>query len=160
MLDRDERLASKLRLLIVGGGRDRSSLELLADSLDISKVTEFTGAVPHAAVPDYLNRLDIYVAASRLDSESFGVAVLEASASSLPVIVTDVGGLPEVVEDGVTGRIVPRDAPHALAKAIEELILNEGLRKSMGLSGLHRVLERYSWKDSVSKMEEIYEKVI
>ncbi len=67
MLDRDERLASKLRLLIVGGGRDRSSLELLADSLDISKVTEFTGAVPHAAVPDYLNRLDIYVAASRLE---------------------------------------------------------------------------------------------
>lgn len=154
----DEQTASKLRLLIVGGGEDRESLERLADSLNISNVTEFTGAVPYASVPDYLNRLDIYVSMSRL--ESFGVAILEASACALPVIVSDVGGLPEVVEDGVTGKIVPRDDPDALAKAMVELIMNKDLRKRMGQAGLKRVIDRYTWEDSVSTMENVYKEVM
>ena len=156
----DEHKASRLRLLIVGGGKDRALLERLADSLNMSNVTEFTGAVPYASVPDYLNKLDIYVAASRLDSESFGVAILEASACALPVIVTDVGGLPEVVEDKITGKIVQRDAPHALAKAIEELIIDKDLRKRMGQAGLKRVIDYYTWEDSVSTMEEVYREVV
>ena len=76
LMESDKPIAFILRLFIVGGGEDRESLERLADSLNISDVTEFTGAVPHALVPDYLNKLDIYVAASRLESESFGVAIL------------------------------------------------------------------------------------
>jgi len=160
LMESDERTASKLRLLIVGGGEDRDSLERLVGSLNISDVTEFAGAVPYALVPDYLNRLDIYVAASRLDSESFGVAILEASACALPVIVTDVGGLPEVVEDGITGKIVQRDDPHALAKAIEKLIIDKDLRKRMGQAGLKRVIDYYTWEDSVSIMEEVYREVV
>lgn len=154
----DERTASKLRLLIVGGGEDRDSLELLVDSLNISDITEFAGAVPYALVPDYLNRLDIYVAASRL--ESFGVAILEASACALPVIVTDVGGLPEVVDARVTGKIIERDDHIGLAKAIEELIIDKDLRKRMGQAGLQRVLDYYTWEDSVSIMEEVYREVV
>lgn len=160
LMESDERTASKLRLLIVGGGEDRDSLEQLVGSLSIADVTEFTGAVPYAAVPDYLNKLDIYVAASRFDSESFGVAILEASACALPVAVTNVGGLPEVVENGVTGKIVQRDDPHALAKAIEELIIDKGLRKKMGQAGLKRVIDYYTWEDSVSIMEEVYRGVV
>lgn len=160
LMENDERTGSRLRLLIVGGGEDREPLERLVDSLNISDVTEFTGSVPHASVPEYLNKLDIYVAASRLDSESFGVAILEASACALPVIVTDVGGLPEVVEDKVTGKIVQRDSPHALAKAIGELIIDEKLRKKMGQTGLQRVIDNYTWEDSVSIMEEVYREVV
>jgi len=155
----DKHKASKLRLFLVGGGEDRELLERLVESLNIPDVTEFIGVVPYTLVPDYLNKLDIYVAASRLDSESFGVAILEASACALPVIVTDVGGLPEVVEDGVTGKIVQRDDPHALAKAIEELIIDEKLRKRMGQAGLQRVLEKYRWEDNVSIMEDVYREV-
>ena len=158
LMESDERTASKLRLLIVGGGEDRTSLERLVGSLNITDVTEFTGAVPYALVPDYLNRLDIYVAASRL--ESFGVAILEASACALPVVVTNVGGLPEVVEDGVTGKIIQRDDPHALAKAIEELIIDNDLRKRMGQAGLKRVIDYYTWEDSVLIMEEMYRNVV
>jgi len=158
LMKSDEQTASKLRLLIVGGGEDRNSLERLADSLNISNLTEFAGAVPYASVPDFLNKLDIYVAASRL--ESFGVAILEASACALPVIVTDVGGLPEVVEDGVTGKIVQRDDPHALAKAIEELIIDKKLRKRMGQAGVQRVIDHYTWEDSVSIMEDVYREVV
>jgi len=150
--------ASKLRLLIVGGGEDRKPLERLVDSLNIVDVTEFTGAVPHALVPEYLNKLDIYIAASR--SESFGVAILEASACALPVIVTDVGGLPEVVEAEVTGKIVERDDYIALVKAIEQLVIDKSLRKSMGQAGLQRVMTHYTWRESVSIMENVYRKVI
>lgn len=158
LIARNESMASMLRLLIVGGGEDRDSLEQLADSLGITDVTEFAGAVPYASVPNYLNMLDIYVAASRL--ESFGVAILEASACSLPVIVSDVGGLPEVVADGVTGIIIPKDNHHALAKAIEKLVINEDFRRKMGQAGLQRVIDHYTWEDSVSIMEEVYKLVV
>lgn len=153
-------IASRLRLLIVGGGRDKDSLEELAGSLNISEVTEFTGAVAHSSVPDYLNRLDVYVAASRFDSESFGVAILEASACALPVIVTNVGGLPEVVDNGVTGLIIPKDNHHSLAKAIEKLLIDEDLRKKMGKAGQKRVIDNYSWEDSVLIMEDLYKRVL
>ena len=86
------------------------------------------GAVPHKDVPRYLNQMDIYVAASRLDSESFGVAVLEASACELPVVVSNAGGLPEVVEDGVTGYIAPKEDVAATATAIGKLIASSAER--------------------------------
>lgn len=156
----EKHIASRLRLLIVGGGSDRESLERLADSLKVADVTELTGAVPYDSVPDYLNKLDIYVAASRLDSESFGVAILEASACALPVVVTNVGGLPEVVEADVTGKIVRRDDHIALAKAIKQLVIDESLRKRMGQAGLKRVLDHYTWEDSVSIMEGVYQRAV
>jgi len=156
----EKHIASRLRLLIVGGGRDRESLKRLVDSLKIADVTEFTGAVPYDSVPDYLKKLDIYVAASRLDSESFGVAILEASACALPVVVTNVGGLPEVVEADVTGKIVRRDDHIALAKAIKQLVIDESLRKRMGEAGLKRVLDHYTWEDSVSIMESVYQRAV
>jgi glycosyltransferase involved in cell wall biosynthesis len=158
LMKSDNCIASKLRLLIVGSGENRDSLKQLVESLNITCVTEFTGAVDHARVPDYLNKIDIYVAASR--SESFGVSILEASACSLPVIVTSVGGLLEVVEDGITGIIIPKDDHHALAKAIEKLVINENLRRLMGQAGRQRVIDRYLWDDSVSIMEEVYKRAI
>ena len=70
-------------------------------ALKIADVTEFAGPVSHDKVPEELNKLDVYVAMSR--SESFGVAVIEASACERPVVVSDTGGLPEVVQHGETG---------------------------------------------------------
>jgi glycosyltransferase involved in cell wall biosynthesis len=156
----DKQIATRMRLVIVGKGEDKAALERLAESLDIAGITEFTGAVSYSLVPEYLNKLDIFIAASRLDSESFGVAVLEASACALPVIVTDVGGLPEVVEAGVTGEIVSRDNPYVLAKAIEKLVLDKSLRKRMGKAGMKRVIDQYRWEDSVSIMEDMYRKAV
>jgi len=152
----DEQIAEKLHLLIVGDGNDRRALEELACSLNIDKITKFIGAVVYSSVSDYLHKLDIYVAVSRLDSESFGVAIVEASACALPVIVSDVGGLPEVVSDGVSGIIIPCDDSYMLAKMLEKLILNRDLRKRMGQAGLERVIEKYTWEESVSIMENLY----
>jgi L-malate glycosyltransferase len=156
----DQRIASQLRLLVVGEGEEKERLSELVVSLGLSDVAEFTGAVPHTLVPDYLNRLDIYIAASRLDSESFGVAILEASACALPVIVANVGGLPEVVEDGVTGIIVEKDDYFALANAIVKLVMDEDLRKKLGQAGSQRVISQYKWEDSVSTMEDVYNRIV
>ena len=153
------KVASKLRLLIVGDGTERTQLEKQARDLEVDDVTTFSGKVPHDEVSTHLNRLDIYVAPSRLDSESFGVAIIEASACERPVIVSDVGGLPEVVEDGVTGLVVERENVEATAEAMMKLIRNPSLRRSMGAAGRQRVLERYDWEENVSRMERVYEKV-
>ncbi len=121
-------IAQKLRLLIVGGGPQKAELEALAVQLGLNNITTFVGAVPHSDVPHYLNRLDIYVAASRCESESFGVAALEASACGLPVVVSDVGGLAEVTENEVTGLVVKKENVSAFAQALLQLIEDEKRR--------------------------------
>lgn len=149
-----------MRLLIVGGGCLEPELKRLAERLGIARETLFTGSVPHTSVPSYLNRMDIFVAPSIDDSESFGVAAVEASACALPVVVSDAGGLPEVVEHGVTGMVVPRGDDEALAAAIEDLVKSPELRRRMGVAGRERVRNLYDWHVNVGQMISIYEDVI
>lgn len=141
------------RLLVVGDGPQHADLESLARELGIASRTEFVGAVAHADVPVWLNRLDIYAAPSRFDSESFGVAVIEAGACALPVVVSDVGGLPEVVRDGETGLLVPRDDVPALQAALKRLVLDAALRKRLGQCGRAHVEREYEWGHCVDVME-------
>jgi len=152
--------APACRLLIVGDGPQRAALEALAAELGVAALTEFAGAVAHADVPRWLNRLDIYAAPSRLDSESFGVAVLEASACGLPVVVSDAGGLPEVVRDGETGWVVPRDDVPALQRALKRLVLDATLRDDLGRRGRARVERKYEWSHCVNLMEQAYERTL
>lgn len=149
-----------LRLLLVGDGPQRAALEALASELGIRQCTEFIGAVAHADVPQWLNRLDIYCAPSRHDSESFGVAVIEASACGLPVVVSDVGGLPEVVRDGETGIVVGREDVQALQAALKRLVADAGLRRRMGEAGRARVERDYAWDNCVDRMIACYESLL
>lgn len=132
------------RLVIAGGGPQRHQLEELARSLGVADAVEFLGPVAPVDVPEVLRSLDVFVAMSRLPSESFGVAVIEASACALPVVVADMGGLPEVVEAGVTGEIVPSEDHEALARHLVALAGDPERRRAMGTAGRARVLERYS----------------
>jgi len=143
-----------LKLLIVGGGPMENELKQLTKDLKIDHLTLFTGNVPQDKVPEYLNMLDIYVALSL--QESFGVAVIEAGACELPVVVSDIGGLAEVVENGKTGyKIPPKDTMEA-ANAIEKLVLNEIARNEFGKNARARINELYNWEDNVSSMNSIY----
>lgn len=153
-------LAKRLQLRIVGDGPDQAILKQKARTLEISHQTEFVGRVPYSEVPNELNKLDIYVALSRLDSESFGVAILEASACGAPVVVSDAGGFPEVVVDGVTGQIVPRENPGAAASALEELVGDTSMRRRMGDAGRRHVLEHYQWTDNVQEMISVYRQTL
>lgn len=148
------------RLRIVGGGPERQRLQQLVDSLGLQDRVDLIGPVPHHQVPEELRRLDIYVALSRTDSESFGVAVIEASACGLPVVVSRVGGLPEVVEEEVTGLVVPKEAPAAAAAALSRLACSAELRRTMGLAGRARVLKQYAWPACVDLQLTVIENAI
>jgi glycosyltransferase involved in cell wall biosynthesis len=144
--------------MIVGGGSLENKLKTLADNLSIGSKTIFVGKVPHQDIPKYHNMLDVSVSVS--NSESFGVAIIEASACGKPVVVSNVGGLPEVVEDGVTGIIVPPRNAEATANAIERLVLNKELRLQMGKAGRERVKRLYNWDDNVKQMINIYKEIL
>jgi L-malate glycosyltransferase len=145
-----------VRLLIVGDGPQRSELQALAADLQLEKHVQFVGAVPHHEVPHWLQQLDIYVAPSRLDSESFGVAVIEASACGLPVVVSDAGGLPEVVLPERTGLIVPRNDVQALMQALQQLIDAPALRQQLGAAGRQHVVAHYDWPHCIDRMLQVY----
>ena len=154
------RLPPQAELLIVGDGPERDALAALARQLGVQGQLRWVGAVEHAQVPSWLQQMDLYVAASRDDSESFGVAVVEASACALPVIVSDAGGLPEVVEHGVTGLVVPREDAAALAEAIVALAADAPRRRQLGAAGRARVLEHYDWPHCVDRMIECYHSLL
>ena len=153
-------LRPKLRLVLVGDGSERLTLSSLARELGIEDCTTFVGAVEHARVPQFLNQFDIYVAVSRLDSESFGVAVIEASSCAVPVIVSDKGGLPEVVEPNVTGFVAPADDVVRTAQHLKSLILDDSLRQKMGAAGRQRVIYHYEWRACIETMVACYSAAI
>ena len=154
----DERPNTVLR--IWGGGPDENPLKVLARRLVPDGSVEFRGAIDHSEVRDALGSLDIFAALSTLDSESFGVAIIEAGACGLPAVVSDADGPAEVVEDGVTGLIVPRGDVIASATALMQLVDDVELRRRMGGAGRHHVVETYSWERSLDLMELAYRDTI
>ncbi|MDX5407745.1 MAG: glycosyltransferase [Chromatiaceae bacterium] len=153
-------LAARLKLRIVGDGPQKAELEALAQHLAISDVTCFVGRVAHTEVANELAKLDIYVALSRLDSESFGVAIIEAGAAGRPVVVSDAGGLPEVVVNGSTGLVVKREAPEQAAEAILSLVTDRQRRLALAEAGYQHVRQHYDWQDSVKIMTSLYRQML
>lgn len=153
-------LANQLVLRLVGGGPSIDEYQQQVHTLDIADRVEFVGRVPHTDVPAELAKLDIYVALSRLDSESFGVAIIEAGAAGRPVVVSDAGGLPEVTLQDKTGLIVSRENPQAAADAIRKLVLNPQLRHQLGVAGRAHVEKTYNWFACVEQMLAVYRQTI
>jgi glycosyltransferase involved in cell wall biosynthesis len=150
----------KIKLLIVGDGSLKSLiLKRIEGSLYRDDIL-LTGKVQFTEVYKYHNVLDIYIAISIMDDESFGVAVLEASASEKPVIVSNVGGLPEVVVNEVTGFLVPAKDPISTSLKIEELINDQELRMRMGKAGREFVDKNYNWESSINQMIKIYHELL
>ncbi len=139
-----------LKLLICGQGSMQNMLEGLCKDLGISDKTTFKGYINHEEVPRYLNMMQVFGCLS--DNESFGVAVVEAMACEKPVVVSNVGGLPEVVENGRSGAVVPSQSPKLAADAIETLVLNPAVREKIGHNARSRVAKMYDWKKCVDSM--------
>jgi len=149
-----------IRLLIVGGGPEETKYKELAEKLGISGYTTFTGRIDYFKIPEYHSKMDIEVYPSRFDSESFGVSIVEAQACGKPVIVSNVGGLPEVVDDGVTGIVVPKEDVPEVSAAIKRLLDDKTLRNLMGEAGRKRVTEKYDFTKNLSDMINIYHTVL
>jgi glycosyltransferase involved in cell wall biosynthesis len=147
-----------LRLILAGEGSRREALEARVARTGLGDRVAFLGALPHDDMPGFMGSLDVLVNASR--SESFGVAVLEGSASGLPVVVTRVGGAPETVIDGETGILVPPEDPAALASALVALATDRTRRRAMGEAGRRWVVEQFSWDRSVDAMISIADRLV
>jgi glycosyltransferase involved in cell wall biosynthesis len=141
-------------LLLVGDGVKTDEYLGLVKKLGIAKRVHFQGWIPHDQIVQYHNKMDVFIAVSR--SESFGVAVIEASACGKPVVVSNVGGLPEVVLQNKTGFIVECENVEATATAILKLCNNPLLRKQMGNEGRKFVIQNYTWQDNLQQMVKLY----
>lgn len=151
-------LAERIRLMIVGGGGELPNLQQIVQQLGMQDRTEFKGPVSNEQVPDYLNQLDIYCALSR--SESFGVAVVEASACEVPVIVSHVGGLPEVVDHNQTGYVVDHENMDMVVDHLYKLVIDEETRQRFGKNGRDFVSRLYDWDKNVTEMEAVYDRTV
>lgn len=145
-------------LHIVGEGSQRSALTKLADELGISASTTFYGGIANAEVPEFLSSLEIFFALSR--AESFGVSVIEAAACGLPAIVSNVGGLPETVEEGQTGFVMSTEDLPAIAEKAIQMLRNETLRSQLSNNAVKMVEEKYSRKACVNLMLTHYRRLV
>ena len=147
-----------MRLLIAGTGPDRDQLINLCDDLGIRHLVDFLGYIPNQELPTLYAKFDVSVSLSR--EESFGVVAVEAMSCACPVVTSDAAGFCEVVDNNVTGFIVPKDNPEAAAEAIERFIDNPQLRDQMGAAARRRVADLYDWERNVDTMMNIYRRVI
>jgi glycosyltransferase involved in cell wall biosynthesis len=147
-----------IKLEIIGDGVLRSELESYAASLNIKKHLEFTGGLPHGEVLNKMNGWDLFILSSAW--EGFGIALIEAMALEKAVVATNIEGITEIVDDGLTGYLVPAKSPRDLAKRVIELLSNEGKRIIMGKQGREKVIDRFSIEKFNDRTKEVYESLI
>jgi glycosyltransferase involved in cell wall biosynthesis len=145
----------ELQLLIAGDGFERPELEKQAADLGIGAVTKFLGWTANADLPQYFRACAVSVIPSL--EEGFGIPAAEAMGCEVPVVASDAGGLPEVVDNGVTGLVVPKGDAAALAQAIDKLLSDPELSHRMGKAGRVRALARFDWARSAEKFVELYQ---
>lgn len=150
-----------LSLVIVGEGKLRVVYEALIDELDLRPFVQFTGSLPHASVLREIAQSKVLLAPSVVaknhDRESGIIVAKEAAALGLPVIGTLHGGLPEIVDDGVTGYLVAEHSPEALANRLVELLNDEPRRRAFGLAARQKMLAEYDIRDCVRRLETHYD---
>ena len=143
------------KLLMIGDGELRPQVEDFIHQNELEDRVVLMGT--RYDVPDILAASDIFVLPSRW--EGLPYVVIEASMAGLPVVASRVGGIPELVEDSVTGLLVPPGNPEALSEAIQRLLDNEDLRHQMGQAGREKALREFTSDHMLAETDKIYEGV-
>ena len=147
-------------LEIVGDGPERGPLEALVARLQIDDRVRFLGKISSDALAASYAGAAVCVLPSVLDArgdtEGLGVVLLEAMHNGTPVVASRVGGIPDIVEDGVSGLLVPAGDPEALAGALRRVLGDPTLAQRLGEAGRRRVAERFSWDVIVERWEAVY----
>ncbi len=146
-----------LKVVLAGDGFERPELARLAETLGMASDVTFLGWVPNTELPPYYRAAALSVIPSL--EEGFGIPAAEAMGCEVAVVASDAGGLPEVVENGVTGLVVPRGDSTALAQAIGSLLADPDRRRVMGQAGRARALRLFDWDRSAEQFEQIYREV-
>jgi glycosyltransferase involved in cell wall biosynthesis len=149
------------KLLVVGEGPERKRFEQALVERNLMDRAEFAGAVPYEQVPDYYRRMDLFVMPTRTTSrirEQFGRVLVEAMSSGVPVVGTNCGAIPEVIDNA--GLIVPEGDPAAMAEALRKLLRDEPLRQRLARAGRERVEQHYSWEQVARKTYSLFRQVL
>ena len=144
-----------LRLVIAGDGPARSALERQAKALGVADAVEFRGWVSPEEIPRLLQSASVVVMPSR-DHELFGLVALQAAQMARPIVASALGGLQEVVDDGVTGMLVAPDDEDALTNAVGALLDDPALAVVMGAAARRRAVTGFVWERFVDAYEAVY----
>jgi glycosyltransferase involved in cell wall biosynthesis len=144
----------RYELEIVGAGPDERELRWMTEQLGLTREVIFTGSLDRAAIPGRYRDADIFTLAPR--EEAFGNVFAEALASGLPIVGTTVGGIPELVEHGKNGFLVPPREPVALAAAIRLLADNPLLRVEIGRRNRMHAEANLSWARATTRYLSVY----
>jgi len=146
----------KTKLVIVGEGENRKSLEALRQTLRLESHIVLTGE--RNDIKTLLSRMDVFVLSSL--NEGISITLLEAMSSGLPVVATSVGGNTEVLENGLCGILVPPRDPEKMAQGILTIISDQGKARSLGKAAKKRVKEKFSIKRVVRELESLYRSLL
>ena len=152
----DPALSEKLRLIMVGDGPLRHESLAILEAAGLAQLAWLPGE--RSDMPDIMRGLDCFVLPSL--GEGISNTILEAMASGLPIIATHVGGNPELVQEGRTGKLVPAADPDALAQAIIDLALSPEIARAMGSAGRKRIEAQFSMKAMVGSYQQIYDRLL
>ncbi len=147
----------KILYLVVGGGPNEEELQQQSSQLGLEKYVRFLG--PQTNPFPYYVASDIFALPSESPGkwlDTFGLTLVEAGASGLPVIASSKGGPPEIVEDGKTGFLVDAKSQAEIVVALQRLIQDASLRHRMGLAGRERVVSRFTLRQSGNQVRDIF----
>jgi glycogen(starch) synthase len=153
---RDRGIAA--RLTIAGNGRERGNLETLVGELGLADRVEFTNWVLPDRVPALINQATIVLMPSRWP-EPFGLVALQAAQMARPTVAAAVGGLPEVVDHGLTGLLVEPENAHAIADAVQQLLSHSSEARRLGENARLRTQETFAFETMVDAYERVFAEV-
>lgn len=147
---------SQVYLILVGDGSRRSSLQRLAEELGLAGYVIFTGYT--STIWEHLMSMDMFVCSSR--SEGVPFSVLEAMAVGLPIIATNVGGIPGIIANQHSGILIPPNNPDAMAEALQELLANPDKAAQLGQNASARIKNEFSAQYMAENVQCMYDEML
>lgn len=145
---------ANLNVLIYGDGPLKNKLIKMARDMKIDDKIKWRGFVPYGKVPEALSQIDVFVYPSL--HEGFGRAIMEALAMEKAVVATNVGGIPDLIKDGINGFMVDPNNPEMLAEKIKELLENKEQREKFGKAGRKWISENFEWNQGIKQFASIF----
>lgn len=155
-----ENLDLEVILIVIGDGNWRSRYAAYARQRGVGERVIFAGIIPEEEMPLYYRGADVTVLPTCTNAEGFGMVLAEANACGRPVIGTNVGGIPSVIENGYNGLLVEPGDLDGLVKAIQTILRSGELAAALGKNGYKRVKSEFTWAQSVARTVDVYDGLI
>ena len=147
-----------ISLMVVGDGDMRKEYEAYVAQLKIKKSVQFTGKLFGKQLVEAYQQAHVFVLPST--NESFGLVLIEAMACKVPVIGTDIGGIPEIIENNKNGIIIPPKNPIALAESIRNILCDKNFSLRIAENGYTKVIDCFQWTKKARETDSVFQKII